>query len=47
MKATSFRINRALKEMEEEIVKRNRRTKEKYDKLIMDIGKSFREQIKG
>lgn len=23
------------------------RTKEKYDKLIMDIGKSFREQIKG
>ena len=25
----------------------NRRTKEKYDKLIMDIGKSFREQIKG
>lgn len=25
----------------------NRKTKEKYDKLIMDISKSFREQIKG
>lgn len=28
-------------------INKNRRTKEKYDKLIMDIGKSFREQIKG
>ena len=28
-------------------INKNRKTKEKYDKLIMDIGKSFREQIKG
>ena len=28
-------------------INKNRRTKDKYDKLIMDIGKSFREQIKG
>lgn len=28
-------------------INRNRKTKEKYDKLIMDISKSFREQIKG
>lgn len=28
-------------------INKNRRTKEKYDKLIMEIGKSFREQIKG
>ena len=28
-------------------INKNRRTKETYDKLIMDIGKSFREQIKG
>lgn len=28
-------------------INKNRKTKEKYDKLIMDIGKSFRCQIKG
>lgn len=28
-------------------IKANKRTKDKYDKLIMDIGKSFRKQIKG
>lgn len=28
-------------------IEANKRTKDKYDKLIMDIGKSFRKQIKG
>lgn len=28
-------------------INKNKKTKEKYDKLIMDIGKSFRHQIKG
>lgn len=28
-------------------IRKNKKTKETYDKLIMDIGKSFREQIKG
>ena len=28
-------------------IKSNRKTKDKYDTLIMDIGKSFRKQIKG
>ena len=28
-------------------IRKNRKTKEKYDELIMDIGKSFRNQIKG
>ena len=28
-------------------ISENKKTKEKYDKLIMDIGKSFRNQIKG
>lgn len=28
-------------------IKKNKKTKDKYDTLIMDIGKSFRKQIKG
>lgn len=28
-------------------IKKNKKTKDKYDELIMDIGKSFRNQIKG
>ena len=28
-------------------IRNNRRTKDRYDALIMDIGKSFRKQIKG
>jgi hypothetical protein len=28
-------------------IRRNKKTKDKYDELIMDIGKSFRNQIKG
>ena len=28
-------------------IKANKKTKEKYDELIMDLGKSFRSQIKG
>lgn len=28
-------------------IRKNKKTKEKYDELIMDIGKSFRNQIKG
>ena len=28
-------------------IKMNKKTKDKYDTLIMDIGKSFRKQIKG
>ena len=31
----------------QETINRNKKTKEKYDELIMDIGKSFRNQIKG
>ena len=30
-----------------ETINQNRKTKENYDNLIMDIGKSFRTQIKG
>jgi hypothetical protein len=28
-------------------IRKNKKTKDKYDELIMDIGKSFRNQIKG
>ena len=28
-------------------IRKNKKTKDKYDELIMDIGKSFRDQIKG
>lgn len=31
----------------QDTINKNKKTKEKYDKLIMDIGKSFRNQIKG
>lgn len=35
------------KEEAQGTIKSNKKTKEKYDELIMDIGKSFRNQIKG
>lgn len=35
------------KEEAQETINQNRKTKENYDNLIMDIGKSFRNQIKG
>lgn len=35
------------KEEAEDTIRKNKNTKEKYDKLILDIGKSFRDQIKG
>ena len=35
------------KEEAQGTIKKNKKTKEKYDELIMDIGKSFRNQIKG
>ena len=35
------------KEEAQSTIKRNKKTKDKYDELIMDIGKSFRNQIKG
>lgn len=35
------------KEEAQSTIKKNKKTKDKYDELIMDIGKSFRNQIKG
>ena len=35
------------KEDTREVIVQNQKTKENYDNLIMDIGKSFRNQIKG
>lgn len=41
-------INKTITKQEaQETISRNSETKEKYDSLIMDIGKSFRNQIKG
>jgi hypothetical protein len=35
------------KEDAQRTIRNNKRTKDRYDELIMDIGKSFRKQIKG
>ena len=35
------------KEEAQSTIKKNKKTKDKYDELIMDIGRSFRNQIKG
>ena len=35
------------KEEAQKTINKNKKTKDKYDELIMDIGKSFRMQIKG
>lgn len=40
-------ITSITKDETQSTIKKNKKTKDKYDELIMDIGKSFRNQIKG